>query len=65
MTPLPFIGLPPHVVMRSNLKHFLERIQSGWEESLEGAHRCAARTVMASPSARASPLPDAPRTHRA
>ena len=36
VAPLPFIGLPPHVVMRSNLKHFLERIQFGWEKSLEG-----------------------------
>jgi LacI family transcriptional regulator len=35
--PLSIIGLPPHVVMRSNLKHFLQRVQSGWEKSLEGA----------------------------
>jgi LacI family transcriptional regulator len=35
--PLPFIGLPPHIVMKSNLKHFLERIRSGGEKALQGS----------------------------
>jgi LacI family transcriptional regulator len=35
--PLPFIGLPPHIVMKSNLKHFLERIRSDREKTLHGS----------------------------
>jgi len=33
--PPPFIGLSPHIVMKSNLQHFLDRIGSGREKSLE------------------------------
>ena len=35
VAPPPFIGLSPHVVMRSNLKHFLDRIGSGRGMSIE------------------------------
>ena len=35
LAPAPFIGLSPHIVMNSNLTHFLERIRSGREKSLE------------------------------
>jgi LacI family transcriptional regulator len=35
VTPPSFIGLPPHIVMKSNLKLFLERIRSGWGEEAE------------------------------
>ena len=35
VAPPPFIGLSPHIVMRSNLQHFLDRIASGREKSLE------------------------------
>lgn len=35
LAPPPFIGLSPHIVMKSNLTHFLERIRSGGEESLD------------------------------
>jgi LacI family transcriptional regulator len=37
VAPPPFIGLSPHIVMRSNLRHFLDRIGSGREKSLEDA----------------------------
>ena len=35
VAPLPFIGLSPHIVMKSNLKHFLDRIGAGREKSGE------------------------------
>lgn len=35
LAPPAFIGLSPHIVMNTNLTHFLERIRSGGEESLE------------------------------
>jgi LacI family transcriptional regulator len=35
VAPLPFIRLSPHIVMKSNLKLFLERIRSGWGEEAE------------------------------
>ena len=34
VAPPPLIGLSPHVVMRSNLKHFLHRVGSGPEQDL-------------------------------
>src|SRR6185295_10073057 len=37
VAPPPFIGLSPHIVMRSNLRHFLDRIGSGREKSLDDA----------------------------
>ena len=35
VAPLPFIGLSPHIVMKSNLKHFLDRIGAGREKGGE------------------------------
>ena len=35
VAPLPFIGLSPHIVMKSNLRHFLDRTLSGRDKGLE------------------------------
>lgn len=48
LAPLPFIGLSPHIVMRSNLRHFLDRTPSGREKSLEegGPERVATGALL-------------------